>query len=104
MPGMKRGEWKRLRDVQHGRDIALGNIDRESRAHVEVSVRLGIVDAADRLDEIENGLRRRNALDDVGEWIRRTHQLSPAMARDVDGIVNVDALVQAIFNSTNIDM
>ena len=45
-----------------------------------------------------------NALDDIGEWIGRAHQLSPAMAGDVDGIVNVDAVVQAILDHTDIDV
>src|SRR5689334_20291234 len=104
MAGTEGTKWESFRHVQHSRDVALWHVDRKAGAHIEIPIRLGIIDAADRLDELKDRLRRRQLLDNVGEGLRCAHQLAPTVAGYVDGVMDLHASVETIFDRRHVDM
>ncbi len=81
------------------------NVERESRAHVEVAVGLLVAHRSVLLDEAEDRRRiRRQLVDDVGEVAVGTHELAPAVPRHIDGVVDVDLCHLAEVDQVDVDV
>lgn len=82
----------------------LGDEECEPHPHVEVAVRFFLAHRTMLPEKVENRQLPRQLLNDVGERLRCTHQLAPAVASDIHRIVDIDASVEAILDQPDIDM
>ena len=81
-----------------GRDV-----EGETAAHVEVAVHLLESDPTMLLNEAENRLLYRFAVDDVHEWLDWPHQLAPAVTGDVDGVMEIYPRFLAVLDDWHVD-
>lgn len=56
------------------------------------------------LNEVQNRVLFRQLVDHVGERLGRSHELAPTVSCDVDRVVNVDAVVETVFDESDVDM
>src|SRR5690348_12283023 len=66
------------------------DIDGKAHAHVEGGVGFARIHWAVLLDELEDWWHVGNAGDAIDERLLKAHQLAPAVAGDVDGVVRTD--------------
>lgn len=81
-----------------------GDIERVAGTHVERLVGFPIIQLSMFLEERKDQLRLWESVDHVGERLRGAHELGPAVACDVHGVVDVDPGVEAFQNRERVDV
>src|SRR3989338_3395360 len=102
--GAKRNKFVRRGDFGNYSRVSFRNIECETRTHVEIAIRLHVVHRTVLLQEVEDRKLFRQTLDDVGKRLRCSHELAPAVPRDVHCVVDVHAAVKAILDKSNVDV